>query len=64
VAGKLWQKKCDSKIVVEKSQQKKYDRKIAAEKLGHKKCGRNITAEKSRQQHGWGLFMRDLAHLV
>jgi hypothetical protein len=28
------------------------------------KCGRKSAAEKSRQQHGWGLFMRDMTHLV
>jgi hypothetical protein len=61
-AEKVRQKKCDRKIMAEKVRQKNHSRKIVAEKLwqkNQKKCGR-----KMRQQHGWGLFMRDMAHLV
>jgi hypothetical protein len=49
----LWREKCERKSAAEKSRQKKCGKKITAEK-----------SEKSRQQHDWGLFMRDMAHLV
>jgi hypothetical protein len=50
MAEKVRYKKCGKKIMVEKVWQKNLDRKSAE--------------EKSRQQHGWGLFMRDMEHLV
>jgi hypothetical protein len=73
------QKNCSKKIMAEKVQQKRCDRKITAEKVQQKnrgiKSGRKSAAEKSwqlrksvteksRQQHGWGIFMRDMEHLV
>jgi hypothetical protein len=47
------------KSATEKSQHKKCGQKNHEKK----KCGRKSAAEKW-QQHGWGLFMRDMAHLV
>ena len=35
-----------------------------AEKAQKKNRDRKSVAEKSRQQHGWDLFMRDMAHHV
>jgi len=44
--------------------QKNCTRKITAEKVRQKNRDRKSVTEKSRQQHGWNLFMRDMAHLV
>jgi hypothetical protein len=70
---KVQQEKCDKTSAVEKSWQKNHGRKSVAEKSRQKKCARKIVVEKSpqkkcakklRQQHGWGLFMRDMENLV
>jgi hypothetical protein len=53
------QKNQSRKSVAEKSRQKNCSKKIMAENRDRKRA-----TEKSRQQHGWGLFMRDMAHLV
>jgi hypothetical protein len=44
--------------------QKNHGRKSVTEKSQQKNHGRKSAAEKSIQQHGWGLFMRDMIHLV
>jgi hypothetical protein len=53
------QKKCGRKMAVEKVWQKIRGRKSAVETSQQKTCN----VEKSWQQHGWGLFMRDMAHI-
>jgi hypothetical protein len=60
----LWQEKCDRKIAIEKVQQKNRGRKTVAKKVRQKNHSRKSVAKKSWQQHGWGLFMRDMAHIV
>ena len=44
--------------------QKNRGRNGVAENLHSKNGSRKSVAEKSRQQYGWGLFMRDMEHLV
>jgi hypothetical protein len=68
-AEKSWQKKCNRKIAAKKLRQKNCSKKSAAEKVRQKNHskksaaknhGRKSAPEKSWQQHGWGLFMRDM----
>jgi hypothetical protein len=54
---------CSRKSADKKLRQKKCRRKIAAEKSRQKKS-RQKSGKKIAHQHGWGLFMRDMAHLV
>jgi hypothetical protein len=76
-AEKVRQKKCGRKSVAEKVRQKKCDRKMRQKKCGRKKCAEKCSRKMRQknaaetwlgsiyeQQHGWGLFMRDMAHLV
>jgi hypothetical protein len=53
-----------NKIAAEKVWQKNHSRKFMVEKVRQKNRSRKSVAEKSLQQHGWGLFMRDMTHLV
>jgi hypothetical protein len=64
VEEKVRQKNHGRKSATKKSWQKKCSRKITAEKVQQKNRDKKSAVEKSRQQHGWGLFMRDMAHLV
>jgi hypothetical protein len=57
---KVGQKNCGRKSAAKKVQNKIHGKKIAAEKVQQK----NQCEEKVQQQHGWGLFMRDMTHLV
>jgi hypothetical protein len=50
--------------MAEKSRKKKCGRKIMTKKVRQKNRVRKSAAEKSRQQHGWGQFMGDMAHHV
>jgi hypothetical protein len=63
VTEKLHQKKCGRKSI-EKVWRKKCYRKITKEKVRQKNHNIKSAAEKSWKQHGWGLFMRDMTHLV
>ena len=58
-AEKVQSEKCSKKSATETSRQKNRGRKSATEKSRQK-----TLAEKLQQQHGWGLFMRDMVHLV
>jgi hypothetical protein len=59
----LIEKICSRKSAAEKVWQKKYGRKIMTEKMRQKNHDRKSAVEKLLQQHGWGLFMRDMTHI-
>jgi hypothetical protein len=59
----LIEKNCIRKSAARKVQQKNHGRK-SAKKSRQKIHNRKSAAKQMRQQHGWGLFMRDMAHLV